>query len=58
MILSFFSKWVYDEIFTTITGSELISFANRFYVTLLIYLLPILGLLNAYKGYMKEYRAS
>ena len=55
MILSFFSTWAYDGGFTTVTPSELITIANRFYLPILIYLLPILGLINGYKGYMKKY---
>lgn len=55
MVFSFFSTWVYDGAFTTITPSELIAIANRFYLPILIYLLPILGLLNGYRGFMKRY---
>ena len=55
MFLSFFLTWVYDGVFTYIKPSELIAISNRFYLPILIYLLPILGVVNVYKGYMKKY---
>jgi hypothetical protein len=55
MFISFFLTWVYDGAFSYIKPSELIAISNRFYLTILLYLLPVLGVINVYKGYMKKY---
>jgi hypothetical protein len=55
LFISFFLTWVYDGAFSYIKPSELIAISNRFYIPILIYLLPVLGVINVYKGYMRKY---